>query len=242
MKKHFKRFLPVVLTIIMVMLSAVGVQAQTIFRPDQVLTLYSANSKIYDPWKKAYDIANETPFNTDILMDQGVTGYKTSNISVVSLIPRKVQHKTAAALGTYTIRYMRAKKTGTVTLSYKVNNNTYKQKTTVRKYVNPLSTLKIGSLSLASKFKKDSTYTLSYEKYKNKELKLQIKTKGRWELSGVRYITSPKTSNSMGTWIPDGGTFKVTQKNCSLTAYVFDPKTKQSEECLIIFKQQMADG
>ena len=125
---------------------------------------------------------------------------------------------------------------GTVTLSYKVNNNTYKQKTTVRKYVNPLSTLKIGSLSLASKFKKDSTYTLSYEKYKNKELKLQVKTKSGWELSGVRYITSPKTSNSMGTWISNGGTFKVSQKNCSLTVYVFDPKTKQSEECLIIFK------
>ena len=72
--------------------------------------------------------------------------------------------------------------------------------------------------------------------YLAQQVKLQIKTKGRWELSGVRYITSPKTSNSMGTWIPDGGTFKVTQKNCSLTAYVFDPKTKQSEECLIIFK------
>ena len=60
MKKHFKRFLPIVLTIIMVMLSAVGVQAQTISRPDQVLTLYSANSKIYDPWKKAYAIAQKS--------------------------------------------------------------------------------------------------------------------------------------------------------------------------------------
>ena len=103
------------------------------------------------------------------------------------------------------------------------------------KYVNPLSTLKIGSLNLTSKFNKNASYTLSYNKYKNKNLKLQVKAKNGWSISGNRYITSPKIIDR-GTFVESGETFKVTKRNASLSIYAYNDKTGQFEECLILFK------
>lgn len=69
---------------------------------------------------------------------------------------------------------------------------------------------------------------------KNKELKLQIKGKNGWNIS-TRKRNDPKVCE-LGTWLNDGDTFKVANKNMFLTVFAYDQKTKQTIECTIIFK------
>lgn len=235
MKKHFKQVLSTVLVFIMALLCSINVQAQTITRPNQVITLYSSDSLSYNANKRAYSSANEIVLNTDIYMNRGVTSYKSSDTSVVELVSRKLYPLTQWNPKPYMAYFMKAQKTGKTVISYKAGNNTYKQNVIVKKYENPLSTLKLGSLNLTSRFKTNASYTLSYEKYKNKNLKLQMRLKSGWILSGACYIDTPKTY-TRGTWIANGKTFKITKKNSALCVYVFNQKTRQSEECLIIFK------
>ena len=210
-------------------------QAETITKKDQIITLYSSASQCYNAGRRAYAPSNETSINTDIYMNWGVTSFKSSNPSVVKLASRKCYPLYQANPESYMSRVMIPKKAGTTVISYKARNNTYKQKVTVKKYVNPLSTLKIGSLNLTSKFNKNASYTLSYDKYKNKNLKLQVKAKNGWSISGNRYITSPKIIDR-GTFVESGKTFKVTKRNASLSIYAYNDKTGQFEECLILFK------
>lgn len=89
-------------------------------------------------------------------------------------------------------------------------------------------------MNLTSKFNKNAHYVLSYDKYKNKELKLQIKGKDGWNIS-TRKLNDPKGCE-LGTWLNDGDTFKVANKNMFLTVFAYDQKTKQTIECTIIFK------
>ena len=119
----------------------------------------------------------------------------------------------------YSAYFMKAKKTGSAVVSYKKGKDTYKQKVIVKKYVNPLSSFKIGSMNLTSRFNKKAHYVLSYDKYKNKELKLQIKGKDGWDIS-TRKINDPK-GIELGTWLNDGDTFKVANKNMFLTVFAY---------------------
>lgn len=235
MKKHFRQIFATVLALTMVLLCSFSVQAETITQKDQIITLYSSASQCYNAGRRAYAPSNETSINTDIYMNWGVTSFKSSNPSVVKLASRKCYPLYQVNPESYMSRVMIPQKTGTTVISYKARNNTYKQKITVKKYVNPLSTLKIGSLNLTSKFNKNASYTLSYDKYKNKNLKLQVKAKNGWSISGNRYITSPKIIDR-GTFVESGETFKVTKRNASLSIYAYNDKTGQFEECLILFK------
>lgn len=234
MKKHFRQILATVLALTMVLLYSFTVQAQTVTKPDQVLTLYSSSSLSFNDNQRKYAPANETVLNTNIYMNQGVKAYKSSNTSVVNIVYRKLYPLYQYNPDSYSAPFMNAKKTGTTVISFKDANNTYKEKVTVKKYVNPFSTLKIGSLNLTSKFKTNASYTLSYNKYKNKNLKLQVKAKNGWTVEGNRYITSSRPMDR--NWIENGKTFKVTKRNSSLVIYTYNQKTKQSEQCLILFK------
>ena len=220
MKKHIKQLLITLLALTLILSGSVCVQAKTISKPAQVLTLYSSKSLSYTASRRAFATANETALNTDVYMNQGVSSYKSSNTSVVSLVSRKA--------------YPLYQK-NPVSFSYKCGKNIYKQKVTVKKYVNPLSSLKIGSLNLTSKFNKNANYTLSYNKYKNKNIKLQVNSKNGWYVSGIRKINNPKGSE-MGIWVKNGKTFKITKRNTFLTVYTYNQKTTQTEECTIIFK------
>lgn len=234
MKKHIKQLLITLLALTLILSGSVCVQAKTISKPAQVLTLYSSKSLSYTASRRAFATANETALNTDVYMNQGVSSYKSSNTSVVSLVSRKaypLYQKNPVSFSSY---FMKAKKTGTAIVSYKCGKNIYKQKVTVKKYVNPLSSFKIGSMNLTSRFNKKAHYVLSYDKYKNKELKLQIKGKDGWDIS-TRKINDPK-GIELGTWLNDGDTFKVANKNTFLTVFAYDQKTKQMIECTIIFK------
>lgn len=235
MKKHIKQLLITLLALTLILSGSVCVQAKTISKPAQVLTLYSSKSLSYTASRRAFATANETALNTDVYMNQGVSSYKSSNTSVVSLVSRKaypLYQKNPVSFSSY---FMKAKKTGIAIISYKCGKNIYKQKVTVKKYVNPLSSLKIGSLNLTSKFNKNANYTLSYNKYKNKNIKLQVNSKNGWYVSGIRKINNPKGSE-MGIWVKNGKTFKITKRNTFLTVYTYNQKTTQTEECTIIFK------
>lgn len=235
MKKQIKQLLAAVLALAVVLSGSMCVQAKTISQPAQILTLYSPKSVSYNANRRTFAPANETVINTESYMGWGTSSYKSSNTSVVSLVSRKAYPLYQIKPDSSPLYFMKAKKTGSSVVSYKQGKDIYKQKVTVKKYVNPLSSLKIGSLKLTSKFNKNASYTLSYDKYKNKELKLQVKSKSGWYLTGTRSISNPKNCER-GKWIKDGETFKVTNKNMFLTVYATNEKTKQAEECTIIFK------
>ena len=137
MKKHFRQIFATVLALTMVLLCSFSVQAETITKKDQIITLYSSASQCYNAGRRAYAPSNETSINTDIYMNWGVTSFKSSNPSVVKLASRKCYPLYQANPESYMSRVMIPKKAGTTVISYKARNNTYKQKVTVKKYVNP---------------------------------------------------------------------------------------------------------
>ena len=146
MKRHFKLLLVAFLALTMVLTGAMCVQAKTITKPAQTLTLYPSKSLHYNANRRIFATANETVVNTDSYMNWGTSSFKSSKTSVVSLISRKVYMLTQTNPDSFSAYFMKAKKTGSAVVSYKKGKDTYKQKVTVKKYVNPLSSFKIGSM------------------------------------------------------------------------------------------------
>ena len=124
-------------------------------------------------------------------------------------------------------------KTGTATVSYKANGTTYKVKLTVKKYTSPLSSLKLGSSNITSKFQKSSVYTLPYAKYANKNVKLSFKGKSGWTVNANYLEKAGKFASNM---LKNNKTFKVTKKNSMLLLSAVNNKTGQSETAVVIFK------
>ena len=119
---------------------------------------------------------------------------KTSNKSVVSI--KQVKQKDTS-LGRYYL-YLKAKKPGTATVSVKLKGKTYKTKVTVRKYVNPVQSVKIGSSSVSgSKFNSASIVNLSYGKFANKKVKTTVVLKKGWKLDEYYYWDSKQQKGSM---------------------------------------------
>lgn len=234
MKKRFKQLLVAILALTMILSGSICVQAKTIQQFDLTFTLYPSKTTNYEVHRKAYAPANEYWLGTGYSKNKGVSSYRSSNTSVLDIVFRK-----AYSLGpdndSYKGSFIKVKKPGTSFASYKVGGITYKHKVMVKKYVNPFSTLKVGSLNLTSKFNKSANYTLSYDKYKNKELKFQIKEKKGWLSHGVSYLEDPKV-DPYGTNIEGGKSFKVTKRNTALRVSVINGKTSQIEDILIFFK------
>ena len=137
MKRHFKQLLVAFLALTMVLTGAMCVQAKTITKPAQTLTLYPSKSLHYNANRRIFATANETVVNTDSYMNWGTPSFKSSKTSVVSLISRKVYMLTQTNPDSFSAYFMKAKKTGSAVVSYKKGKDTYKQKVTVKKYVNP---------------------------------------------------------------------------------------------------------
>lgn len=119
---------------------------------------------------------------------------KTSNKSVVSI--KQVKQKDAS-FGRYYL-YLKAKKPGTAVVSVKLKGKTYKTKVIVKKYVNPVQSVKIGSTSVSgSKFNSASVVNLSYGKFANKKVKATVVLKKGWKLDDYYYWDSKQQSGSM---------------------------------------------
>ena len=65
MKRHFKQLLVAFLALTMVLTGAMCVQAKTITKPAQTLTLYPSKSLHYNANRRIFATANETVVNTD---------------------------------------------------------------------------------------------------------------------------------------------------------------------------------
>jgi hypothetical protein len=88
------------------------------------------------------------------------------------------------------------KKTGNVTVSYKKQGTVNKQTFVVKKYTNPLKSLKIDGTNIASKFKTDNVYVLPYAKYAGKKIKVSYSAASNFELSYVDYLLQPGNMKS----------------------------------------------
>lgn len=119
---------------------------------------------------------------------------KTSNKSVVSI--KQIKQKDTS-LGKYYL-YLKAKKPGTAVVSVKLKGKTYKTKVIVKKYVNPVQSVKIGSTSVSgSKFNSASVVNLSYGKFANKKVKTTVVLKKGWKLDDYYYWDSKQPKGSM---------------------------------------------
>ena len=84
--------------------------------------------------------------------------------------------------GIWTNVVANVKKTGTSTVSFKTGGKTYKIKVTVKKYKNPISSVKIGNTTIrGSKFKSTSNYFLKWSKFKGENTKVTVKLAKGWK-------------------------------------------------------------
>lgn len=237
MKKQLKHILPVILVLATVMLSAVCVNAKTLTNAPQVLTLYPKSSKIYNENRRMYAPANETILNTNLYYGNKATSIKAKKTAYVTAVYHNNYAPALTQDKLYASAYLKAKKAGTTTITYKIGKQKYSEKVTIRKYSSPFKTLKLNNLNLVSKFKTKSNYTLSYNKYQGKTLKLQFNAKNGWTLN-IHYLedATAKGTSYRKNWIKNNETFTVTQKNSAIVVYAYNSKTAQDEQCIIFFK------
>lgn len=116
---------------------------------------------------------------------------KTSKASVVSV---KQTKNTYGSRVRYTISLV-PKKAGTATVSLKCKGKTYKTRVTVKKYTNPIKSVKIGTTSVsASKFNSSATTSLSYARFAGKNVKTTVFLKSGWKLQKL-FIYKGNPSN-----------------------------------------------
>ena len=126
------------------------------------------------------------------------------------------------------------KKTGNVTVSYKKQGTVNKQTFVVKKYTNPLKSLKIDGTNIVSKFKTDNVYVLPYAKYAGKKIKVSYSAASNFELSYVDYLLQP--GNMKSDMVKNKGTVKIQKKNSALLISAYNAKTQQNETCMVIFQ------
>lgn len=67
------------------------------------------------------------------------------------------------------------KKAGVTTIKVTVNGKIYQTKYTVKKYINPVSSIKVGKTNIkGASFNKTGVYTLKYSQYANKKMNVKI--------------------------------------------------------------------
>ena len=107
-----------------------------------------------------------------------VSGLKSSNKAVVTV---KLSKSTYGTSQTYYTILAVPKKAGTATVSFKCQGKTYKIKVTVKKYVNPVKSVKIGATTVpGSRFKSSSETGLSYAKFAGKKVKTTVTLAKGW--------------------------------------------------------------
>ena len=119
------------------------------------------------------------------------------------------------------------KKTGNVTVSYKKQGTVNKQTFVVKKYTNPLKSLKIDGTNITSKFKTDNVYVLPYAKYAGKKIKVSYSAASNFELLYVDYLLQP--GNMKSDMVKNKGTVKIQKKNSALLISAYNAKTQQNE-------------
>ena len=220
MKKVLKQILTFSLIFIMV-LSAVPVQAAN---PEssltkQVVTLYPGKSN------------KITLFNSRYL-NLGNIDTRNNSVSVTVRNPdiAKVEANNSGV-------FAYPKKVGKTLVTVKAGNITRKCALTVKEYVNPVASVKVGNTTISGKkFDTDPYRVISYSKFANKKAKVTFNLKKGWsfQYDAISYFQktwqkSEDVKNGSIVPIKGGSGFQI------MTAVVND-KTGQVEHLLLWFK------
>ena len=170
MKKAGAKLTIFLTTLMLAILMAVPVLAET---------RESTNVLYLDKYLKKYGFDN---YADDIQSAADVKDLKSSNTDVLTVSVRNTSKELDAEMADFSkvLISLRFKKAGTAVLSYNykdLNGNTVNVKDTfkVKKWVNPVKSLKIGSKEYKNKFKKDSTATIKKKLIRNKKIKIKLK-------------------------------------------------------------------
>ena len=127
------------------------------------------------------------------------------------------------------------KTTLTTKVSYKGTTYTYTLKLTVKKWVNPIKTLKIGSKSFKAKYNKDERYFCG-----NKSGKLKVALKSGWKLVSIKYRKMSEKSGMSEKRIKSGKKVKLTSVADSVTITCKNKKTGNKE--VLVLQNEIVYG
>ena len=222
MKKVLKQILTLSLIFIMV-LSAVPVQAgiPEYFTTKKTVTLYTG--------KTIKNSAINSFFKTVYLggFDQTSQSVNSVNISNPSI---------ADVTTSYGDINVTPKKTGRAIITAKRGNKTRKCNLTVRKYTNPVVSVKIGNSTISGRhFNTEAYRVISYPKFANKKAKITFNLKDGWYVKkkGMCYI---EKTWYMSEDVDNGSIVPIHGKDFRIFADVVNEKTGQQERILLWFK------
>ena len=124
------------------------------------------------------------------------------------------------------------KKPGTANLKVKVGKKTYTSKVVVKKYENPLESVKVGKTTIKGKaFNKNNITSVKYSKFANKKTAIKFNVKKGWKVTVVAYGEKkwqqlPNIKNGSSVKVKGGKGFKF-------LALVENKKTGQTESVVI---------
>lgn len=151
-------------------------------------------------------------FDTSLQIESSETAVeklKSSKPSVASVTSKQED-------GEYKI-IIKVKKPGTTVITYTSGSDTFEKKIVVKKYQNMIKKITINGKNITAKFNKKGVCTLSYKKYKNKNVKIQVIGKKNWSTPhGDYYINSRKILQCMPSPNNKTYSFKLTQKKGKL--------------------------
>jgi len=237
MKTTWKKILAIALalTVLFTILPVQAAEVQEIYVPDSTATtLYP--SKDIDPH---YGTSKNRAYFCSV--PKKASSLKSSNKAVATL---KQESQKWNGQTHYTL-YLVSKKAGTTTVSFKCNGKTYKTKVTVRKYVNPIKSIKIGNTTIAgSMFKSASNRTISYAKFADKKVKVKINLAKGWELTksyvNGRFVGSfdcYQNGWAKSDSVKNGGTITIKGgSGYEITIAASNKKTGQIEIFYLTFK------
>lgn len=155
-------------------------------------TIWAANANVP---KSMTLVAYKKPVSEFLtLLSAKAASLKSSNTSVVSVKQTKFNFGTQPS---YSIS-LTPKKAGTATVSLKYKGKTYKTKVTVKKYVNPIKTVKLGTTVISgSKFKTASEINLSYAKFAGRNLKTNVQLASGWKLEKMFIYNGDPANGSL---------------------------------------------
>lgn len=171
--KKMKKYMLLVMLAIFTMSMAIPVQAKT---ETKIFTLYpTKDAKVRSAGKNSVEIN---------IQDGKVTDLQSSNKSVASVETGKSKYFPGQTFIT-----AKLKKAGKTIISYKYKEKgktkTYKAIVNVKKYVNPVASIKINNMKIkGTNFKNTSVYKVKYSKFANKNTKITITPAKGWRLSG----------------------------------------------------------
>lgn len=241
MKKLWKKITGITMALAMLLtIMPMRASAEVYVPKTQNVIMYHAKDYAFD----GKTSKNRTVLCSISRSDGTVTSLKSSKPGVLKVMKKTEKYGTY----TYDVIYIRGKKAGTSTVSFKVNGKTYKTKVTVKRYENPIASVSIGDTVLSAEtFDTRSTHILKYKQFKNKNVKVKINMADGWKLqempiqSGSTWVMKEGYGYWQKGWAKadakaNGKSVKVKGNVFSICITAVNEKSGVTEDVWIIFK------